>query len=287
MRYMLSDEVWSIMEPLVREARVYKQGCHAQLPERMFFEAILYVCRTGISWRDLPSEFGSWHSVYGRFRRWVYSGSLKNLFTLMTQTETLDSTRELFMDGTIVRAHVSAAGARKSTGKGKNKPETNATDTPKDDVPNDQGLGRSRGGFTSKILITAADESTAIDVKVVPGQDHEAPHFDSMLDDSLPRTQVIDEVIADSAYDSDAIRNKALDNDIMPQIPSKQNRKEAWPLDTGSYRRRNKVERLIGKLKQFRRVATRYDKTRRMFLGFIHLALGFIARRHQPIANTA
>jgi transposase len=54
------------------------------LSDRMFFEAILYISRTGITLRDLPVEFGRWDAVYNRFRRWVASGALARLFGLMT-----------------------------------------------------------------------------------------------------------------------------------------------------------------------------------------------------------
>jgi len=49
------------------------------LPDRMFFEAVLYLARTGVPWRDLPGEFGSWDAVYNRLRRWMASGVLLHL----------------------------------------------------------------------------------------------------------------------------------------------------------------------------------------------------------------
>jgi transposase len=61
MRYMLTDELWAVMGPLVGQAKRYKSGQQPQLSERMFFEAVLYIGRTGIPWRDLPSEFGIKH----------------------------------------------------------------------------------------------------------------------------------------------------------------------------------------------------------------------------------
>ena len=82
--------------------------------------------------------------------------------------------------------------------------------------------------------------------------------------------------MADTAYDSDAIRNRLLDEGVMPQIPSNPRRTDPWPLYEPSYRERNAVERLVGRLKQYRRVATRYDKLAATFLGFVHLALTII-----------
>src|SRR3979490_204920 len=84
MRYMLTDGLWAAMEPFVRRAKRHKGGQPPGLPERDFFEALLYLARTGVPWRDLPGEFGRWDAVYNRFRRWIASGSLARLFELLT-----------------------------------------------------------------------------------------------------------------------------------------------------------------------------------------------------------
>lgn len=84
MRYMLTDDLWALMGPLVAKAKRYKGGQKPEVPDRVFFEAILYWARTGIPWRDLPGEFGAWDAVYNRLGRWVRSGSLKALFELLT-----------------------------------------------------------------------------------------------------------------------------------------------------------------------------------------------------------
>jgi transposase len=113
MRYMLTDDLWAVMEPLVEQAKQHNGGQEPTIPDRVFFEAILYWARTGIPWRDLPSEFGAWDAVYNRLRRWVYSGSLKALFELLTAAPELGEVRRVMIDSTIVRAHQHAAGARR------------------------------------------------------------------------------------------------------------------------------------------------------------------------------
>jgi putative transposase len=110
---MLSDELWVVMEPLVEKAKRYTCGQPPVLPERMFFEAVLYIARTGIPWRDLPSEFGAWDAVYNRLRRWISSGSLTKLFELLTDDPEFVEVRRVLVDSTIVRAHRHAAGASK------------------------------------------------------------------------------------------------------------------------------------------------------------------------------
>jgi putative transposase len=120
MRYMITDELWAAMEPLVDEAKRHKGGQPPVLPDRMFFEALLHIARTGIPLRDLPAEFGAWDAVYNRFRRWVASGSMRRLFEAMTADPRFGEVRRVLVDSTTVRAHRHAAGAaRKKSGSGR------------------------------------------------------------------------------------------------------------------------------------------------------------------------
>ena len=135
--------------------------------------------------------------------------------------------------------------------------------------------------------MTAADEDTAIAVDVLPGQAHDAPHLARMLDRSADRVPAIDELVGDKGFGGDPQRHACLDRDVCPVIPNKRNRTDPWPFDPVAYRDRNRVERLFAKLKEFRRVATRYDKLKETFLGVIHLALGFIRLRKMANVNTA
>ena len=137
------------------------------------------------------------------------------------------------------------------------------------------------------MVVTAADEDTAIAVDVVPGQANDAPLLRRMADATRDRVPVIDELAADRAFDGDAQRGDLIDRDICPVIPNKRNRTDPWPFDAGVYRGRNKVERLFNKAKQFRRFATRFEKLKAMFLGVVHLTLGFIRLRRIANVNTA
>ena len=79
-------------------------------------------------------------------------------------------------------------------------------------------------------------------------------------------------MLADKGYDSDDVRASLLLKGILPVIPPKANRREAIACDFRAYKDRNRVERMFNRLKQFRRIATRYDKTAVSFLGFLALA---------------
>ena len=120
MRYMLTDESWAILEPAVAASNRHKGGQSPRLSERMFLEALLYWARTGVPWRDLPAEFGSWDAVYNRFRRWISSGRLRRVFEALTAEPALGEVRRVFLDSSVVRAHLHAAGAaRKKSGSGR------------------------------------------------------------------------------------------------------------------------------------------------------------------------
>lgn len=103
--------------------------------------------------------------------------------------------------------------------------------------------------------------------------------FDELWGQARQRAGVVDEVVADRGHDSDAIRCRLIDRDVAPQIPNHPGRVRTWPLLTEAYRERNAAERLVGRLKQYRRVATRYDKLAETFLGFVHLVLTVIRLR--------
>lgn len=113
MRYMLSDDLWKTLGPAVEQSRASKAGGKPVLSDRDFLEALLYIARTGVPWRDLPSEFGSWDAVYNRFRRWVASGRLRRVFERLTADPAFGDVRRVLIDSTIVRAHQHAAGARR------------------------------------------------------------------------------------------------------------------------------------------------------------------------------
>jgi transposase len=110
------------------------------------------------------------------------------------------------------------------------------------------------------------------------GQRHDAPLFPEVLGAALEVSD-FECVVGDKAYDSDAIREDLFARDLVAVIPSKANRKESVPLEPELYRKRNRVERLVGKVKQFRRLATRYDKLATTFLGFVQLVATFVMIR--------
>src|SRR5246127_1837735 len=111
-RLLLTDEAWAEIAPVLATLKS-RAGRPPVLSDRLFIEAVLYLARTGVPWRDLPGDFGRWDAVYNRFRRWVASGSLARLFEALTERPAFAQLRRVLIDSTIVRAHQHAAGARK------------------------------------------------------------------------------------------------------------------------------------------------------------------------------
>jgi transposase len=140
-------------------------------------------------------------------------------------------------------------------------------------------LGRSRGGYGTKIHLVCTDEDTAVAVSLTPGQAGDAPEFEALFDAAAARVPDAEAAVGDKGYDSWAIKFKVLAAGMPAHIPSKSNAVEPWPHDEAAYKERNRVERLFNKLKQFRAVATRYDKLGAVFLSTVKLALAFIKVR--------
>lgn len=122
---------------------------------------------------------------------------------------------------------------------------------------------------------------------VRPGQAHDAPLLKPMLRRTAARVEVVDQVVGDKAFDGAAQRRACTAIGAEAVIPAKANRVDPEPHDEAAYRERNRVERLFAKLKEFRRIATRYEKLKATFLGMIHLVLGFISLRAKINVNTA
>lgn len=115
-----------------------------------------------------------------------------------------------------------------------------------------------------------------VQLELSPGQMHDAPMAELLLND-LPRGA---DVLADRGYDADWIRELIAGQGCKAQIPPKSNRVHDIPFSKRKYRKRNLVERCINKLKQFRHIATRYDRHASAYLAFAKLAAIRLWLRH-------
>ncbi|WP_339078853.1 IS5 family transposase [Novacetimonas hansenii] len=242
-RYGLRDDQWERIKDLLPGREGHVGGTAAD--NRLFVEAVLYRYRAGIPWRDLPARFGDWKNVHRRLRRWCESGVIERIFRDLAA----DHDNEYMMiDSTIVRAHQHSAGALKKGGA-------------------DQAIGRSRGGLTTKIHAICDALGNPVKLDITPGQDADITQAEPILEKINP-----DAFLADKAYDADRLIYRLKERGITVVIPPKRNRTTQRETDFALYRERNLVERFFNKLKQFRAIATRYDKFKSTFLAAVQFA---------------
>jgi transposase len=128
-------------------------------------------------------------------------------------------------------------------------------------------LGRSRGGFSTKIHIAVDGLGNPVEFILTAGQEADVTQAEPLI-----RRHTADAYILDKAYDSGAVVPAANRRGGEAVVPSKKNPKVPRDYDKQLYKERKKVEWFINLLKQYRRVATRYEKTARNFLGFVLVA---------------
>ena len=131
-----------------------------------------------------------------------------------------------------------------------------------------EALGRSRGGFGTKACVVADGRGRAVAFALAPGQAHELPLAPGLLG-RLPRVPLW--VVGDRGYSADAFRELVWSSGARPAIPTRRN-EAAVACPAWIYNNRNIVERLWGRLKEWRAVATRYEKTAASFLSVLCLA---------------
>jgi transposase len=244
LRLMLNDGLWSKLREIMLQHRIYDK------PNlRKMVEAILYRMRVGCPWRDLPAEFGCWNTIYQQFNRWSSKNKLMHIFNDLIQEPDLE--RE-FIDGSIVKAHQHSAGA------------------PNKSV---QAIGKSVAGNTTKIHMAVDACGFPIAFQLTGGEVHDA----KAAPDLIKILPTADYTIADKGYDSDEIREQIKQKSSIPIIPRKKNSKTGnTDIDWGLYKYRHLVENVFARLKQFRAIATRYDKLKRNYASMLAMACAYI-----------
>lgn len=153
-----------------------------------------------------------------------------------------------YRDGSYIRCHQHASGAR-------------AGDT--------RAIGQSHGGKTTKIHLCCDADGYLLDFKVTGGEVRDS----QVASELIKLAGSAEYLVADKGYDSDAIRNKAREHGMKPIIPKRKNAKQPNPnFDSYLYKLRHLVENMFARLKQFRSIATRYEKLARNFESMIYLA---------------
>jgi transposase len=229
------------------------QRGNVSLTNLQVLNAILYVAEQGCKWRGLPKRFGRWHTIYMRMSRWAKNGVLDRVFEQLQLEQIVRVRIEAFsIDSTSVKVHPDGTGALKKNGP--------------------QAIGKSRGGWNTKIHMVAADDRTAITFALSPGNDHDAPHGRALLEELGPMPEGLP-MLMDRAYEGNETRQLVLELGMTPVVPPKSTRLYPWDYDHALYKKRNEIERLFRRLKGFRRIFSRFEKLDVLFLGFLSFAL--------------
>ena len=207
--------------------------------------AFWYMMLNAPAWRALPSEFGKWGTIFQYFTRL----SLAGFFDFLEQRLICGNDAEaVFYDSTHHKVH------QHSNGPG---------------TAEDQAIGKSRGGLNTKLHM-AVDTLGRLAAKLIltPGNisDHTvAPELTAELTDTAG--------VADKGYDSKKHRDQLRRQGCEPCIPARNNVKNPEAYDENLYGSRHCIENKFQRIKVFRRVASRYEKTKRMFFMFITVAI--------------
>lgn len=245
-RYELSDAQWDQIKPLFPINTTGRPLIHSN---RIMFNAFVWLARTGCPWRDLPQRFGPWKSVYTRITRWSKAGVFTCIFRYLTQDADMEF---LHIDSTAIIAHQHSAGAKDSG------PESE---------PNQ--IGRSRGGNSTKIHALVDALGNPVSFVLSEGNPHDSPIALALLPHvSLENVNVV----GDKAYSSQSVRDYIERQGGTYTIPPKKSVTEPWSVDWWIYKERHSIECFFNRLKHFRRIATRYDKSAYMFRTFIYVA---------------
>ena len=135
-----------------------------------------------------------------------------------------------------------------------------------------QAIGRSRGGRNTKIHAIADAKGRLLSILLTGGEAHDCPPAQRLI----RRIKAAKNLLGDKAYDSAELRQWLDDRGTKPVIPNKSNRKQPFSFDRKSYKQRHRIENAFCRLKDFRRIATRYDRLARNFLASVCLVAAIV-----------
>ncbi|MFS0739345.1 IS5 family transposase [Brevundimonas sp. 3P9-tot-E] len=241
--YWLTDEQMARLEPFFP-----KSHGKPRVGDRRVLSGIIFVNRNGLRWRDAPAAYGPHKTLYNRWKRWSEAGVFIRMMEGLSGAQA--ERRTVMIDATYLKAHRTASSLAVKKGN------------------LGRLIGRTKGGMNTKLHAVTDANGRPISLFMTAGQVSDYIGAAALLD-SLPRAQWL---LGDRGYDADWFRDALQAKGIMPCIPGRKTRTEPIRYDKRRYKRRNRIEIMFGRLKDWRRVATRYDRCPNVFLSAIALA---------------
>ena len=241
--FWLNDEQWVQIVPHLPT----NQPGPERKDDRRILSGIMHVLKIGCRWQDCPKEYGPHKTVYNRFARWSERGIWQKIFECVAAPA--DPPEQAALDSSHVKTHRCAHG-----GKG--------------------GPIFKRSVLRKAVATAKSTRSSTNSVGPGPSSSRpETPPDCVMAEECVSLIPGIKELLADKGYDTNTIRAFLKERGIKAVIPGKSNRKKKIRHDKQAYKNRNVVERCFCRLKDWRRIATRYDKLAQNFFS----ALCFVA----------
>src|SRR5262245_7611915 len=244
--FWLSDEQWErITGHLPTDVRGVER-----VDDRRVISGIVHVLKSGCRWCDCPEAYGPPTTIYNRFVRWARRGIWEKLFRELAGQGR--STETQMIDSTHIKAHRCAAG-----GKGGSRSRL---------------LAVRAAGANTKIHALADAKGRLLAILLTGGEAHDYPVAERLI----CRTKAAKRLIGDMAYDGNELRCWLGHRGTKSVIPNRPNRKRPSSFNKRLYKERRRIENAFSRLKDFRRIATRYDRLARNFLASICLAAALV-----------
>ncbi|XDA98103.1 IS5 family transposase [Sulfitobacter sp. LCG007] len=245
----MSDLFWLTDAQMARlEPFFPKSHGKPRVDDKRVLSGIIFINRNGLRWRDAPTAYGPHKTLYNRWKRWGDKGIFARMMAGLATEHGEQKT--VMIDATYLKARRTATslGGEKG-GRGRL-------------------TGRTKGGMNTKLHAICDSQGRPLNLFLTAGQVSDYIGARALLS-SVPD---VDWLLGDRGYHADWFREALKDKGIRACIPGRKQRKKLVKYDKRRYKRRNRIEIMFGRLKDRRRVATRYDRCPMVFLSAIVLA---------------
>ncbi|MFK3889833.1 IS5 family transposase [Sphingomonas sp. NPDC079357] len=245
----MSDLFWLTDEQMERLRPFFpKSHGRPRVDDRRVLSGIVFVNRNGLRWRDATSAYGPLKTLYNRWKRWGDAGVFTRMMEGLAAADAEPQT--VMIDATYLKAHRTASSLRVKKGN------------------LGRLIGRAKGGMNTKLHAVDDANDRTLSFFMTAGQVSDYTGAAALLDD-LPKANWL---LGDRGYDADWFRDALQAKGIQPCIPGRRSRNVPVRYDKRRYRRRSRIEIMFGRLKDWRRVATRYDRCPTAFFSAVALA---------------